>query len=100
MAVCEACENIVRHGYGEENEGPIRVEIRGEPGEIIVDIKDKAPPFDPAAVTPKPPSTTKDPPVGGFGLYILQQVMDEVSYSREGKQNRLHLLKRAGKTTA
>jgi anti-sigma regulatory factor (Ser/Thr protein kinase) len=94
LAVCEACENIVVHGYGEDEDGAIEVRISGETGDFIVDITDDAPEFNPASVEPSPPTPANDPPAGGFGLHILQQVMDEVSYTRKGDQNRLRLVKR------
>jgi anti-sigma regulatory factor (Ser/Thr protein kinase) len=93
LAVGEACENIIKHGYGQENPGAIRVKIEASPGEIMVELADDAPPFD-AAKKPEPESwAPDDPPVGGLGLKIIHTVMDEIQYRRLAHGNRLQLRK-------
>ncbi|HEX9795484.1 MAG TPA: ATP-binding protein [Anaerolineales bacterium] len=94
LAVCEACENIVVHGYGDKATGKIEALITIEGGELRVELRDTAPPFNPATVEASPPTPPEDPPVGGLGLYILQKVMDEIHYDRRQGQNRLLLTKR------
>jgi anti-sigma regulatory factor (Ser/Thr protein kinase) len=93
LAVGEACENIIKHGYGHEIAGLIRVKIEANPGEIVVELSDDAPPFD-AAKAPEPESwAPDDPPVGGLGLRIIHTVMDEIQYCRLDQGNRLRLRK-------
>lgn len=94
LAVTEACENIIHHGYGREGAGDIRVVVDATPGELTVELLDNAPPFNPAAKPPDRTWTEQDPPVGGLGLIIIHRVMDEVKYRRRGRQNRLLLRKR------
>jgi serine/threonine-protein kinase RsbW len=93
LAVGEACENIIKHGYEQENAGPIRVKIEASPGEIVVELSDDGPPFD-AAKEPEPGYwAPDDPPVGGLGLRIIHSVMDEIQYRRLAQENRLRLRK-------
>jgi anti-sigma regulatory factor (Ser/Thr protein kinase) len=94
LAVTEACENIIKHGYGREDAGDIHAIVRSQPGELTVELLDSAPPFNPAARPPDRTWTEQDPPVGGLGLVIIHRVMDEVKYRRKGRQNRLFLRKR------
>jgi len=94
LAVCEACENIVVHGYSDRARGQIQVDISVRPGELRVELRDTAPAFNPARVEASPPSPSDDPPVGGLGLYILQKVVDEIRYDRRQGENRLVLTKR------
>jgi anti-sigma regulatory factor (Ser/Thr protein kinase) len=94
LAVCEACENIVLHGYRRRAAGDIRVTTRSRPGELIIDIVDTAPPFNPTLVPPDEDWPASDPPVGGRGLLIIRRVMDEVDYRRRGNRNVLRMRKR------
>lgn len=93
LAVSEACENIVVHGYGRQAEGTIRANLESEPGNLRIHLTDRAPPFNPAQVQAGPPVPPEDPPAGGLGLYILHRVMDEVAYERNAGENRLTLRK-------
>ncbi|MFP3853809.1 MAG: ATP-binding protein [Anaerolineales bacterium] len=93
LAVCEALENIVVHGYGPDQEGPIEATIESNPNELIINLSDRAPAFNPSDADVSPPTAPEDPPVGGLGLYILHKVMDEVRYKRDRGRNLLHLRK-------
>jgi serine/threonine-protein kinase RsbW len=93
LAVGEACENIVKHGYGRAHRGEITLLARAAPGEIRLELRDSAPPFNPSSLPPDQPWTEDNPPVGGLGLQIMHRVMDEVSYRREHGQNRLRMRK-------
>lgn len=94
LAVAEACENIVKHGYGAEGLGEIRVSVDSAPGELTIELVDSAPPFNPARRPLMQPWDDEDPPVGGLGLLIIHRVMDEVEYARRGGKNRLTMRKR------
>jgi serine/threonine-protein kinase RsbW len=94
LAVAEACENIIKHGYAGSEADGISVVARAKPGELTIELEDSAPPFNPAS-RPQPPDwTAEDPPVGGLGLRIIHRVMDEVEYHRQAGRNRLRLRKR------
>jgi anti-sigma regulatory factor (Ser/Thr protein kinase) len=93
LAIGEACENIINHGYKEEGIGDIELSAETSPGKIILILRDSAPPFNPA-VEPGPQHwKEEDPPVGGLGLLIIHRVMDKVTYSRIGGENILELHK-------
>jgi anti-sigma regulatory factor (Ser/Thr protein kinase) len=94
LAVAEACENIIKHGYAGSAADGISVVTHAKPGELTIELEDSAPPFNPAS-RPHPSNwTEEDPPVGGFGLLIIHRVMDEVEYHRQAGRNRLRMLKR------
>ncbi|MFN2149098.1 MAG: ATP-binding protein [Anaerolineales bacterium] len=95
LAVSEACENIILHGYGQENEAPIEVAVQTAPGEIQITLWDQAPPFNPAKGPKQPDWPPDDPPIGGLGLIIIHRVMDDIQYSREGDHNQLSMRKRS-----
>ena len=100
LAVGEACENIIIHGYGDDTYGSISLTATAVPGELRIDLCDSAPPFNPARKPEPRELDMENPPVGGLGLVIIHRVMDEVHYAREAKHNCLHLRKRVAGTSS
>lgn len=96
LAASEACENIVKHGYGDQSSGNIEVRLRSNPSDLTIELIDTAPPFNPASPPVAAPWSVDDPPVGGLGLLIIHRVMDQVKYRRGHGQNRLVMRKHAG----
>ena len=93
LAVGEACENIINHGYKQEGTGEIELTAFSSPGKLKLVLRDSAPPFNPA-IEPGPPNwNDEDPPVGGLGLLIIHRVMNEVGYKRIKNHNILELEK-------
>jgi anti-sigma regulatory factor (Ser/Thr protein kinase) len=93
LAVGEACENIIMHGYGIENSGTIEATIHAQPGELTIELVDDAPPFNVAKAPENNSLPLDDPPIGGLGLRIIHKVMDSVEYHRRGDHNHLKLHK-------
>ena len=96
LAASEACENIVKHGYGEDASGKIEIRLRASLNDLTIELLDTAPPFNPASPPNATPWSVEDPPVGGLGLLIIHRVMDEVEYERTQGQNRLLMRKHTG----
>jgi len=99
LAVAEACENIIKHGYASEGAGEIRLEVTSAPGDLTVRLEDSAPRFNPARRPSAHAWDQHDPPVGGLGLHIIHRVMDRVSYVRRSGTNRLTMRKRLAPTS-
>ena len=95
LAIDEACTNIIVHGY-EGQEGDITLSLRQQHDEIVVTIQDRAQPFDPDAVPlPLLDAPLEDRPLGGLGIYLMRQVMDEVRFDfDDAKGNELTMIKR------
>ncbi len=91
LAVCEACENIILHGYGDDSTGEIEVAVQTEPDNLMIDVWDDAPPFDPANSPTKLDWSLDNPPIGGLGLVIMHKVMDDVEYHRKEGRNQLRM---------
>jgi len=96
LAASEACENIVKHGYGERTSGEIEARLSASPNDLTIELIDSARPFNPANPPSTQPWSVDDPPVGGLGLLIIHRVMDEVEYERSQGQNRLLMRKHTG----
>jgi serine/threonine-protein kinase RsbW len=102
LAVDELATNIMVHGYAGQP-GEIEVELRLEGHDLVIHLRDQARQFDPTRVPP--PDMTlplEQRPIGGVGLHIVRQVMDEIRYRPLGGGNELTLIKRgliAGNST-
>lgn len=90
LAIHEACVNIVRHGY-QGGQGVIEMVISGSSDELIIDIYDDGPSFDPTAA---PFPDLNEPQVHGYGVFIIRELMDSVTYQPGPTRNRLRLIKK------
>lgn len=92
LALEEALVNIINHAYG-GMEGDIRLTCgTDDRGWFVIEIADRGRPFD--ATTMPPPELESDietRKVGGLGIHFIRNLMDEVSYRREGTRNILEL---------
>ena len=99
LAVDEACTNIIEHGYG-ANCGECMIDVfcqRDAQGLTII-ISDDSPPFDPLTRTdPDPHTPITERGDGGWGIFFIKKLMDNVTYSYEGGRNRLVMLKKISK---
>jgi anti-sigma regulatory factor (Ser/Thr protein kinase) len=93
LAVSEACENIILHGYGPSKEGEIEAAVDARPGYLCIRIRDDAQPFNPAERPEDQAWPDDEPPVGGLGLLMIHRLMDKISYTRRGGRNLLTLVK-------
>lgn len=96
MAVDEALTNVIEHGYGFRNEGnTIDLTCQVMADRFVITIEDSSPAFNPLTHTapdPTEPLDSREP--GGWGIYFIRKLMDEVRYERIGNRNRLTLVKR------
>lgn len=96
LAVDEVCTNIVEHGYGARGgEHVIDIICRQETYQFSIIISDDSAAFDPMQrPDPDPETSLEDREIGGWGIYFVKRLMDEVIYHREGGQNHLTMIKR------
>jgi len=94
LAIEEAITNTIGYGYAGAM-GTIAIRCTAEPDKATVEITDDAPAFDPLAV-PEPDLSTDldDRPIGGLGIFLIRQVMDEVVYRFDDNKNILVLVKK------
>ncbi len=95
LAVTEACQNIITHGYAGMDPGSIILSLTFDPRRVVIRITDFGHSFEPIeAPPPDVEAGLEDRPMGGFGLYLIHQTMDEVSYEVTEDGNCLTLVKR------
>ena len=78
MAVDEACQNVVRHAYGNRDDaGDIVVDFIRQNDAMTVHIMDFADPIDPAKIKPRDLSEVRP---GGLGVHLIKSVTDEAGF--------------------
>ena len=94
LAVEEAITNVIVHGYEGKN-GEIVITCRISHGLAEVEIEDCAPPFNLLSI-PEPDITKniEDRKIGGLGVFLIRQIMDDIIYRYENGKNILVLVKK------
>lgn len=94
LAVDEACTNIIQHGYKGMDPGSIILSFKIEEEKILVEITDFGHIFEPAeAPQPDVEAALEDREIGGLGLYLIYQTMDNIEYEASGYGNTLTFTK-------
>ncbi len=95
MSVDEACSNIIEHAYGGEGKGDIHLRCELLDAGLRVTIVDFGRPFNPQLVeAPNLRAPLEEWGAGGLGLFLMRQLMDEVSFSFKPGRNELVMLKK------
>jgi len=94
LALDELFTNIISYGFADTSEHMIRVRISAENDLLTVVLEDDGIPFNPVErLSPELPCTLEECKVGGLGIHLVKNLMDEVVYSRCGNKNVLTLKK-------
>lgn len=96
LVVEEMGTNIVKYGDDGGGQTEVSITLTSESDALIMEIVDSGKPFDPFTEAPPPDldSPVPDRPIGGLGVYLVQQLMDEARYAREDGKNKLTFIKR------
>lgn len=97
LALEEAVSNVMLYAYpdnGTPHSGQVLVEAEKTPGKIVFTISDSGIPFDPtkkenADIT----LSVEERAIGGLGIHLVRQIMDDIHYERKDNKNILTLLK-------
>ncbi len=92
LAIHEGCTNIVRHAYQHDDDGVIDINLTlaCSPRRLVVELTDSGTAFNLEEVSAP---NLDDAQVGGYGLFLMRQLMDEVSYETRPHQNYWRLTK-------
>jgi anti-sigma regulatory factor (Ser/Thr protein kinase) len=95
VAFDEALSNIVKYGHGDDARHEISLRLGLTGAQVVAEVEDDGVPFDPLSVpAPRLEGGIDERPIGGLGIYLLRQLMDEVHYARRGNRNVLTMKKR------
>jgi serine/threonine-protein kinase RsbW len=99
FAVDEACSNIIEHAYGSDRGGEIECTCTTANDCLTVILRDHGKPFNLSSVTePDLSSGLEKRPLGGLGVYLMRQLMDEVRFEALGEAgNLLTMVKHKGR---
>jgi sigma-B regulation protein RsbU (phosphoserine phosphatase) len=96
LAVVEAANNIVQHAYNFQKDQPLQISIFHRGDYIEIEFYDKGQVLNYESV--EPPQfhwdEIEDVPEGGWGIYLIKKLMDNVIYERYGNINIFKLIKK------
>ncbi len=87
--VCEEIvTNVVNYAYPDDTDGPLTIEVDETDDAVVLSFIDCGTPFNPLAKDPPDTSLPPDKrPIGGLGIFLVQQMMDDVAYCYEEGRN-------------
>ena len=90
----EAIVNVINYAYPKEKHESIYLSAQLHEGSIVFVLTDTGMQFDPTKA-PEADITLslEDRPIGGLGIFLIRQIMNEVSYERIDGKNVLTLSK-------
>ena len=93
----EAVTNSMRHGFVDDGEHSVEVRMAVEGKELVLEVTDDGIPFNPLERAPVDvDAPIEERTVGGLGIHLIRNLMDEVDYDRVGNGNRLRMIKSLG----
>ncbi|WP_245863207.1 ATP-binding protein [Candidatus Viridilinea mediisalina] len=92
LAVHEACTNIINHAYNHKSNETIHVTmtLTFDPPQLTVELQDRGNPFDSATYTSP---NLEEVQVHGYGLFLINNLMDTVTYTSTPGRNEWCLVK-------
>jgi len=95
----ELLNNIVSYAFPDDKNHEIDVKFELSSDRLSVTISDDGVPFNPfAGVPPNTGLSIDDREIGGLGIHLVRNMMDEVSYNRRTDRNVVILVKYLGES--
>ena len=99
LALEEAVSNVMLYAYPDRTDGEVLVEYLempdGEGKQLIFTISDSGIPFDPTAKADADITlSAEERAIGGLGIHLVRQLMDQITYERIDEKNILTLIKK------
>ena len=94
LVIDEACCNVFEHAYaGQPGALHLRFELKSS--DAVVTLRDQGIPFDPEEIQPADISLPlAERPIGGLGVFIMGQLVDDLRYDFSDAGNTLTMIKR------
>lgn len=91
----EAMTNVIMYAFPEGGKHKLELTAATEGGMLSLVVKDSGIAFDPTAVPDADVTlTAEERPIGGLGIFLIRQIMDEVNYERVDECNILTMKKK------
>ncbi len=94
LAIEELVTNIILYAYGEQKNQTIQIEMECQGKRLKITVTDSGIPFNP--LEKKDPDLSlslEDRPIGGLGIFLVKQLMNEVYYERSSEKNIFTMIK-------
>jgi anti-sigma regulatory factor (Ser/Thr protein kinase) len=97
LALEEHLTNVLNYGFTPGEERWISVRLGVKNNALRVTVTDTGAPYDPLSAPSVDTSVPlENKPIGGLGIYLMKQFMDELFHEREGEKNVLTMIKGFG----
>lgn len=94
LALEEAVVNVMNYAYPKDTKGDILIDARTDDDRLKFVITDQGVAFDPTAKDEVDTSlSAEERPIGGLGIHLVRQLMDNIEYERKDGSNILTLSK-------
>ena len=94
LGLDELFSNIISYGFEDESEHQIKFYLVKDSKTLIVQVEDDGIPFNPLDVTGPEVSQDLDSiNIGGLGIHLVKEMMDDIDYKRVEGKNKLILKK-------
>ena len=90
LALEELVVNVIRYAFIDDDEHRIDIGLGFFGEQIVLEIKDSGQPFDPREAPPHDPHV-EDLQVGGLGLTLVLELVNELTYRREDEKNHVRV---------
>lgn len=97
LAVEETVVNVMNYAYPKGTKGVVNIVATTNEKYLTITISDNGKPFDPTKQSDIDTTlSAEERPIGGLGIYLVRQIMDDISYERKDGRNILSLRKVLG----
>ena len=92
LVVDDLLSNIIRYAYPDADTGQVETRLQIKDGELRITLIDDGVAFDPlSAEQPDVDASLDERDIGGLGIFLVRELMDQVTYQRQGDRNLLTL---------
>jgi anti-anti-sigma factor len=101
VALDELLTNTVSYGLARDGAARVTLDVELHPDRLTVTVSDNGKPFDPfARAAPDTTLGVEQRPIGGLGIHLVRQLVEDVRYERRADHNVVVLTKRLVGDTA
>lgn len=99
LGVVEALNNIVEHAFQNQEEREISLSLSFSEKEIIIELEFKGTMFIPKEISliDFDKDDLQNLPEGGFGLFLINELMDRIDYEAHEEKNIIRMVKNNSK---
>lgn len=95
LALEEIVSNVMLYAYPEGQSGRVLIEAEQSDNQIVFIVSDTGKPFDPTKQADADITlSAEERQIGGLGIHLVRQIMDEIHYQRIDNKNILTLIKK------